>query len=405
MTLAQISLISSAKKFCQHRVTTYGVAVTHQSSPGFNSVFVMDVRWRVNRQQVLSHGVLCVLIWSAGIMVVQARDSAAVRQLRESRNCVECDLQNAALQSAYLQAANLTQANLAGADLRGADLRGALLRQANLRNADLRETNLDGANLEGANLAGARLNNTYFGNDIDRARLDQPWKIVWRLVNEPHAVADEIADFPEELVTISGANLSHSNLQSFSFVGSVLEGNLENSDFSSTDLSGANFSELNVQNSSFFAAILNDTNFANARLQNADFGQVSLAIGANFSSAQLHDTNFSQANVQEADFTDAFLIRANLATANLTRATLTRTDFTEADLVRADLSDAILIDTLFPSAQMQGVTFRNSAAQNLDFSNSNLQDVDFRALESISANFEGANLCGAVMWDESRYDC
>ena len=80
-------------------------------------------------------------------------DPADLQQLKDTNECVDCNLKGADL--GY---ADLGETDLRGADLRGADLNGAYLRSANLSGADLGEADLRGAYLNGAYLNGANLN-------------------------------------------------------------------------------------------------------------------------------------------------------------------------------------------------------------------------------------------------------
>ena len=94
-----------------------------------------------------------------------AFDPAHLQKLKDTNECIACDLGAANLRGADLSEAYLAYANLGAADLRGADLRGADLDRANLGGADLNGANLayatlQSAKLRGANLTGAILCNT-----------------------------------------------------------------------------------------------------------------------------------------------------------------------------------------------------------------------------------------------------
>ena len=69
-----------------------------------------------------------------------AFDPADLQKLKDTGECIGCDLRKA----------NLNDANLVGADLWGADLRGANLRDANLEGATMTQAYLRGAYLRGA---------------------------------------------------------------------------------------------------------------------------------------------------------------------------------------------------------------------------------------------------------------
>lgn len=90
------------------------------------------------------------------LAVARAQNPDNVKQLKETRKCVACDLREA-----QLDGFNLELGDLRDSDLRLASLYTANLRGADLTGADLTGTNLSGANLEhtkGANLTGAVTN-------------------------------------------------------------------------------------------------------------------------------------------------------------------------------------------------------------------------------------------------------
>lgn len=106
-----------------------------------------------------------------------AWDEAAVTQVKETKNCVGCDLSGADLRWANVYAAELggapnlvnsvlDEANLSGANLYGANLEGASLRDADLSGANLSWTSLVGADLTGADLTDAKLQGALFCNTI-----------------------------------------------------------------------------------------------------------------------------------------------------------------------------------------------------------------------------------------------
>ena len=74
-------------------------------------------------------------------------DPADLQQLKDTNECVDCNLKGA----------DLEYADLGETDLRGADLRGASLKGAYLKSANLKSTHLRGANLKDADLRGAYL--------------------------------------------------------------------------------------------------------------------------------------------------------------------------------------------------------------------------------------------------------
>jgi hypothetical protein len=107
-------------------------------------------------------------------------------------NLFRTNFANADLSFANLAGADLTRANLQGANLTGVALSGALLDRADLRGADLDGARLDSANLAGADLRGADIRAVMLaqanlrGAVIDATtRIDDHWRTVWTVVNEP----------------------------------------------------------------------------------------------------------------------------------------------------------------------------------------------------------------------------
>ena len=98
-----------------------------------------------------------------------AWDQEAMKRLKETQECVACDLSGGNLRWANVYAAELGGApNLVNAVLDEADLSGANLYGANLEGTKLRGANLVGATLSWASLRGADLG----GADITDARFD-----------------------------------------------------------------------------------------------------------------------------------------------------------------------------------------------------------------------------------------
>ena len=91
-----------------------------------------------------------------------AFDPADLQKMKDTGNCVQCDLKNSYLIGAGLITANIidpfaTGANLMDADLMGANLRSANLTGANLFGVSLRSANLTSADLNGADLETAEM--------------------------------------------------------------------------------------------------------------------------------------------------------------------------------------------------------------------------------------------------------
>jgi uncharacterized protein YjbI with pentapeptide repeats len=99
---------------------------------------------------------LAALTVTASLMAsgASAYDSDHLQKLKDTNECINCDLRYADLRYADLSGADLSGANLSRASLLDVNLTGADLTGANLAGADLTGANLGGADLSGAKLAG-----------------------------------------------------------------------------------------------------------------------------------------------------------------------------------------------------------------------------------------------------------
>ena len=149
-----------------------------------------------------------------------------VRQVKQFKKCLMCNLQGADLRSADLEDADLRGADLKDADLRGVDLRSADLSRAKLRSAKLRSAYLVSADLVSADLVSA---------DLSSANL-------------------------------VGAHLRSANLTSADLRGA----NLTTADLSSANLRSAKLSSADLSNANLRSANLRDAKLSSAQLTSAD---------------------------------------------------------------------------------------------------------------------------------------
>ena len=113
---------------------------------------------------------LTALTVAASLMAsgASAFDPAHLQKLKDTNECMACDLTGANLNRQILLETNLSGADLSGADLSGAALLEATLIEANLSGANLSgalmfEVDLTDADLIGADLTGADLSGTDLG--------------------------------------------------------------------------------------------------------------------------------------------------------------------------------------------------------------------------------------------------
>ncbi|HEY9704718.1 MAG TPA: pentapeptide repeat-containing protein, partial [Allocoleopsis sp.] len=95
--------------------------------------------------------------------VIESSDPL-IKQLLETKQCINCNLAGADLSGMNLKGVNLTGANLQNAKFNQTQLESANLNGANLQNADLINSNLTYTNLIGANFKNANLSKSHFEN-------------------------------------------------------------------------------------------------------------------------------------------------------------------------------------------------------------------------------------------------
>ncbi|NEO84585.1 MAG: hypothetical protein F6J87_10080 [Spirulina sp. SIO3F2] len=265
-----------------------------------------------------------------------AADPAAIAQLLETNQCVNCDLSGA-----DLAGANLFGANLVNADLSGADLSGAHLGSANLMDA-----NLTDANLERAYLYEARLDDAV----LDRANLSSAY------LREQDLSSTSLTG-----TQFRNANLSYAYLAGVSLAGADLEGvNFKQAHLSGTDAELANIFGVKltqgVLGMAFCNGFLEDFPLFGSPGSNATT-PIQLEEERDFLSfANLADANLTDANLQGANLIGANLRGSNLQGANLQAACMPYAELHGANLTNAQLEGATVNRAMFARTTLQGAT-------------------------------------------------
>lgn len=202
------------------------------------------------RKQSLVMGTILIIV---GVGVTSYWQNRHVRQLLNTKACVECNLQNANLRDTYLEKA---------------DLKGANLQKANLQDAFLEQANLKGANLQKANLKGAFL----------------------------------------EAVDLKGANLAGVNLEGANLTGAILlDVNLEEANLEGANLAGATLGAVNLRGANLEGANLIGAGLGGANLEGANLTSVLLGKYTNLGGANLKDANLNRVNLADARLDGAIL--------------------------------------------------------------------------------------------------
>ena len=102
-------------------------------------LFVANLKGAILMKLTLTALTLAATMFASS---ASAFDPDDLQKLKDTNECVECDLSSADLWGAYLMNANLKDADLWGADLSKADLSKANLKGADLSGANLRDAYL-----------------------------------------------------------------------------------------------------------------------------------------------------------------------------------------------------------------------------------------------------------------------
>jgi hypothetical protein len=190
-----------------------------------------------------------------------------------------------------------------------------------------------------------------------------------------------------------------------------IEPYLVEADLSGADLSGADLSRANLTWAKLSKAKLSEAKLTGAYLSGADLNRAYIK-GANLSKAKLIRANLSGADLSNTDLAEADLAEAKLDWADLSRAYI-------ADAYLADvyLADAYLADACLAGAYLAGATLIRANLTKATLTKATLREADLRwayltgatlqdasllASRIMNANFDGANLTRACLWETQR---
>lgn len=100
-------------------------------------------------------------------------------------------------------------------------------------------------------------------------------------------------------------------------------------------------------------------NYTKTNLQNRDFSNTDLE-GAVFAAAEMKGINFQNSNLNLAIMTQGIMLEANLEGANLAGALVDSVVFNKANLKNAIFTAAIMVDTSFKDADITGADFTDA---------------------------------------------
>lgn len=106
-------------------------------------------------------------------------------------------------------------------------------------------------------------------------------------------------------------------------------------------------------------AVLDTVNYNNANLENQDFSHTDLT-GKAFVGAEMRGINLQAANLTNAILTKGVMLGANLQAANLTGALVDRVFLVNADMTNAIAQEATFARTSFEGVTITGVDFTDA---------------------------------------------
>ncbi len=214
-----------------------------------------------------------------------------------------------------------------------------------------------------------------------------------------------------------GNSLAGLNLSGLDLSGLVLD----RADFRGAILEGVNFSKTSLQGADCSGSLLNRADCSNAVLTGSNLkdcvATVMLAIGADFSQADLRKARFDKSDFSQACLTEVKGIRAGFDTCMLTEADVRKADLqqasfkgadltaircTEADLGRANFNRALLDRADFRSSNLEGAWFAEAEGQDVVFCKARLSRSKCNNTSLYNADFSEAEMV-QLAWSESIF--
>ncbi|WPD21989.1 MAG: DUF2169 domain-containing protein [Candidatus Electrothrix scaldis] len=193
---------------------------------------------------------------------------------------------------------------------------------------------------------------------------------------------DEVIDAYTRGESLAGMNLSGLDLS-----GLVLD----QADFRGAVLEGVNFTQTSLQGADCREALLNNADCTHAILTNCNLQNCvatkMLAVGANFSGADLSKSRFDT-----SDFSRARLTKVKASRAKFAACMLTEVDARNADMERAVFKGADLTAIHCTGTNLHRTNFNRALLDRANFSDSNLEGAWFAEAEGDETLFCRAKL-------------
>jgi len=317
-----------------------------------------------------------------------ARGSGGKRAKLVSRSLANVDLSNR----------NLSEADFTGSVLYGANLRFANFERANLYCTDLR--NIDGrcGNFSHADMRGATLN----GSNLSNAKLDHADFRAGRLAQHGLWGSGGVID---RNGSASGVDFSFCSLRGASFESA----NLKDANFSGAFIHATKFKGARLGNATFEDAVISEVNLSELAVPASAFKNCVLPPPPEAEALVPHLLVRLQAHKRWTDSDGRIGSSAILDGMDLRplgsaigRFTLTAIsarsviavglDFSGAELQGADFEGADLRGAIFEGADLRGANFRNARLRHSKFVAADLRTLQMRDGSLRPCDFRGAEL-------------
>lgn len=160
-----------------------------------------------------------------------------------------------------------------------------------------------------------------------------------------------------------------------------------------TDFRGADLRTVNMEKAKLETANFEKADLRNATLRGAKLGRTRMIR------SDLRRVNFEAADLKEADFMEAVMLEAKMektdcAGTNLEKAIMTRVNLSGANLSFANLRRGNLNESVLNQVRLYETNFHNANLQQANLSNINLK----------GGQWEGCNLTGVTIFENSVMD-
>jgi uncharacterized protein YjbI with pentapeptide repeats len=314
------------------------------------------------------------------------------RLLSYQRGAAKAQLSRTKLDGLNIANRNLAEADFSFASLIGAVAFGTNLERANLQCADLRECDFSSArlvraDLRGASICGARLVfATLDGADLRAATVAYKGPIAGQ--EEAQAVRVDFSN-----ASLKGASFGHARLDGVNFSGAILAGanfknaQIANATFKGAVLTGVNLDDLGVPEEALEGCVLDVSEAALDRaavlVRMLDDHALCIASAAARGAAAVLDGE------------DLRVVRGHFAGKPLTGLSARGvmaigTDFSEAELQGVRFDGADLRECDFSGADLRGASFRGARLAHAKFERARLDSLTLPGGRTLTPDFTGA---------------